>query len=528
MKKIVLAMLLVAAVTAVAQTASAPVPQGTAPVPQGTAPVPQGAAPVPQGAAPAAPAPQKKEIKDPAEYNAYVGAVQQTDPAAKVSGLEAFLTQYPNSVMKEDALELLMGAYQQTNNPTKTLETAQKVLAANACNLRALALLAYTKRAMAEAGQAAQQNLADAGQYGEKGLQCLQTATKPDGTPAADWEKLKSQTAVIFNGAAGMAAYQAKDYAKAQRFLRASVEGDPTNLRDVYPLALAYLQAGPTEKDVDGLFFIARASNLAQGAGKDQIAKFGKSKYNKYHGTDVSLNVTAAAASAGTTVYTGTIGDTNYAGATFVVTGFRNAANNGTFAATASTSTTLTLANPRGVAETASAATATRDGWSELSALTATTALPPAGFTITKYVPPTPAQQAADLVKTKKVEEMSFAEWQLVLSEGTPEDAEKVWSALKGKPLQMAAHIISIDTSGKATKLVLAGSSDDVDAKRGDIDLTMTAAIPKKDMPKEDTDFQFEGTPVSYVAKPFVMTMNEGALLVKATPKPPARRKPAH
>ena len=33
-------------------------------------------------------------------------------------------------------------------------------------------------------------------------------------------------------------------------------------------------------------------------------------------------------------------------------------------------------------------------------------------------------------------------------------------------------------------------------------------------MPKEDTDFQFEGTPVSYVAKPFVMTMNDGALLV--------------
>src|SRR5919108_4230252 len=56
---------------------------------------------------------QKKEIKDPAEYNAYVGAVQQSDPAAKVSGLEAFLQQYPNSVMKEDALELLMVAYQQ-------------------------------------------------------------------------------------------------------------------------------------------------------------------------------------------------------------------------------------------------------------------------------------------------------------------------------------------------------------------------------------------------------------------------------
>src|SRR5215471_17956592 len=132
------------------------------------------AQPAPQ----AAPAPQqKKEIKDPAEYNAYVGAVQQTDPAAKISGLEAFLTQYPNSVMKEDALELLMGAYQQTGNQAKTADTAQKVLQANPCNLRALALLSFTKRAQAEAGQNAQQNLADAGQFGEKGLQCEQTAT---------------------------------------------------------------------------------------------------------------------------------------------------------------------------------------------------------------------------------------------------------------------------------------------------------------------------------------------------------------
>src|SRR5208337_4093224 len=164
------------------------------------------------------------------------------------------------------------------------------------------------------------------------------------------------------------------------------------------------------------------------------------------------------------------------------------------------------------------------EGWNDLLAKTAATTLPPADFTITKYVPPTPAQQAADLVKTKKVEEMSFAEWELVLSEGAPEDAEKVWSVLKGKPLQMVAHVMSIDPPAKPTSptvLHLAGSQDDIDTKRADIDLTMSAAIPAKQMPKEDTDFQFEGTPVSYVAKPFVMTMNDGALLVKAAPKAP-------
>jgi hypothetical protein len=436
MKKIVLAMLLVVAITAVAQTpAAAPAPAA------------------PAQAAPAA-APQKKEIKDPAEYNAYVGAVQQQDPAAKVSGLEAFLTQYPNSVMKEDALELLMGAYQGTNNQAKTLETAQKVLAANPCNLRALALVAFTKQGAAT-GANAQQNLSEAGQTGEKGLQCLQTANKPEGTSAADWDKLKATTGGIFNNAAGMAAYSAKDYAKAEQYLHAAVAADPTNLTEVYYLALSDLQPGPSENDNEGLFYIARAANLQTGAGKEQIAKFGKSKYNKYHGSE--------------------------------------------------------------------------EGWNDVMAQAATATAPPAGFTIKKYVPPTPAEQAATLMKSKKVEEMSFAEWQMVLSEGTPEDSDKVWTTLKGKPLQMQAHVISIDSTNKtATKLMLAGSQDDIDAKRADIDLTMSAAIPAKDMPKEDSDFQFQGTPVSFVAKPFVMTMDSGALLVTSKPKPaPVHKKPA-
>jgi hypothetical protein len=63
----------------------------------------------------------------------------------------------------------------------------------------------------------------------------------------------------------------------------------------------------------------------------------------------------AAAASGGTTVYTGTItgGGTNaFAGVTFVVAGFTTAANNGTFLCTASSTTTLTLANTAGAAET--------------------------------------------------------------------------------------------------------------------------------------------------------------------------------
>jgi tetratricopeptide (TPR) repeat protein len=389
--------------------------------------------------------PQKKEIKDPAEYNAYVGAVQQQDAGAKISGLEAFLAQYPNSVMKEDALEVLMGAYQQAGNQAKVMEAANRLLTANPNNVRALVLLAYNERAA--------QKWTDAKAHAEHGLQALPNMPKPDGTSDADFTKQKDQLAALLESVAGFSALQLKDNATAEKDLRAAVEADPNNAENVYPLALASLTATP-EDDVNGLFFIARAANLVKDpAGKAQITKFGRSKYVKYHGSD--------------------------------------------------------------------------EGWNDLLTLTATTTLPPAGFTIKQYVPPTPAEQAHDLVKDKApadIKKLSFAEWELVLSAGSPEDADKVWSVIKGVALQMEATVLKPG----ATELQIAASQDDIDAKRADIVLTMTGTIPPKLMPAEGSTLDFEGTPVSYTPNPFVMTMEKGALLTKTAPKkPPVHRKPA-
>ncbi|MGH9498392.1 MAG: tetratricopeptide repeat protein [Terriglobales bacterium] len=395
--------------------------------------------PAQSGASPAAQAqPQKKEIKDPAEYNAYVGAVQQSAASAKISGLEAFLVRYPNSVMKEDALEVLMGAYQQAGNQAKVMDTANRLLATNPNNVRALVLLAYNERAA--------QKWADAKGHAERGLQALPSMPKPDGASDADFAKQKGQLAALLEGVAGFSALQLKDNATAEKDLRMAVEADPNNAENVYPLALAYLTATP-EDDVNGLFFIARAANLVKDpAGKAQIIKFGHSKYAKYHGSD--------------------------------------------------------------------------EGWNDLLTMTATTPLPPADFTVKQYVPPTPAEQAHDLVKDKTpadIKKLSFAEWELVLSAGAPEDAAKVWSVIKGVPLQMEATVLKAGP----LELEIAASQDDIDAKRADIVLTMTGTIPAKLMPEDGSTLDFEGTPVSYTPSPFVMTMEKGALLTKAAPKKP-------
>jgi len=230
---------------------------------------------------------QKKEIKDPAEYNAYVGAVQQQDVSAKISGLEAFLTQYPNSVMKQDALELLMGSYQQAGNQQKMMDTAQKLLTVDPNNVRALALLSYTLRTKAQGGApTAQQDLVQARQYGEKGLQALPNFTKPEGMSDADFEKLKNQMTGIFNAAIGIAALQNKDYPAATKGLKAAVDQNPTDFSLVYPLALAYLQSTPPDS-INGIWYAARAAVVAPTPQyQQQIEKYAKNQYTRYHGSD--------------------------------------------------------------------------------------------------------------------------------------------------------------------------------------------------------------------------------------------------
>src|SRR5207237_4901226 len=186
-------------------------------------------------------------IKDPAEYNAYVSAVQQQDPNAKVSALEAFLAQYPNSVMKTSALEQLMSTYQQTGNQAKMVDVAKRIVAADPNNLRALALLTFLARQNLAAGQNPQQNLADLQLYCAKGLDAIKANQKPAGMSDADFEKLKKQTSLIFNGGYGLAALQSKDYQKAQTYLKAAVDAEPNDLQNVYPLAMAYLTANPPD-----------------------------------------------------------------------------------------------------------------------------------------------------------------------------------------------------------------------------------------------------------------------------------------
>jgi tetratricopeptide (TPR) repeat protein len=433
MKKILLTVVLGVVASAVAQS--------TAP-PQSAAPPAQGQSATPPAQGPSAP----PVIKDPAEYNAYVGAVDsKKDANARISGLEAFLTQYPNSVMKNQALEILMGTYQQAGNQKKTMETATKLVTADTCNVRALALLAYFDRTLAQNGDPnATQLLADGKKYGQQGLDCLPKFTKPDGTSDDDFKKTKDTMNSIFSSAIGIAAYQEQDYPAAVKALRPVVDANPADFSVVYPLARAYLGQKPSDYQ-NGIWFAARAAAIAAPPSyQAQIEKYARAQYVKFHAGD--------------------------------------------------------------------------DGWTDVlgaaKANAAQVAVKPA---------PTPSEQAHKMVQDTTPDKMDFATWEFVFTNGSQEDQDAVWNAIKGKGVQMNGTIISTTP----TEFMIAGSSDDIDLKKADITLKFEDKVPVRLIPKDGASFDFQGEPASYTPNPFMMVMEKGQLL-KAKAATPAKKPVVH
>jgi hypothetical protein len=445
MKKILVTVVLGITALAAAQNAAKPAPPSAAPAQSAAQP----AQTQPSAAPAAAPV-----IKDPAEYNAYVGAIGQKD-AAQISGLEAFLTQYPNSIMKVAALQTLMQDYQQAGNTPKTIDAATKLVAADPTNERAMFLLAYYDRLKAQGGDPnAAQLLVEAKKYGQMGLDGLPKFTKPDSMSDADFQKMKDQMTGVFNAALGLAALTDKDYDTARKDLRASVDNSPDFQKDfsvVWPLALAY--AGPTPPDpkltpdpINAIWYAARASTLAPPQAQPGIEKYARGLYVKYHAGD--------------------------------------------------------------------------DGWADVLAQAKANQVQPAGFTIKPA--PTPSEQAHNMVVATPPDKMDFATWEFVLANGSQEDQDAVWNAIKGKPVYMNGTVIS----ATATEFDIAASSDDIDAKKADITLTFEEKVPLRLIPKAGASLDFQGQPASYTPNPFMMTMEKG-LLPKPKVAAPVHKKPA-
>jgi len=474
MKKILLSVVLGVTTVAMGQTSPAPPAQGQSTTPPaGQAAAAQGAAAPAQAAAPAAQAQapaQAPVIKDPAEYNAYVAAAQAKDPNAKISGMEAFLTQYPNSVMKNQALEILLGTYQQAGNVKKAVETAVKLVAAEPCPVPALFLLTFVNRASAQGGDPnGKQESVDAGKYGQQGLDCLPKYTKPEGVSDADYQTQVKTMKENFLAGVGWAALQTQDYPKAEDNLKQAIDANPPDSQKdlglIYPLALSYLSQKPPDYQ-NGIWWATRAAAVAPAQNEPALEKYAHGQYIKYRQDE--------------------------------------------------------------------------EGWPELMAAAKE------GTQVPIKPPLTPADQAHKMIADTNdaegkphPEKMDFATWEFILSNGSQEDQDVVWSGakdkdgkvvaegIKGKAVAMNGTIISTTP----TEFQIAGSQDDIDAKKADITLQFEDKVPPRLIPKDGASFDFQGEPASYTPSPFMMVMDKGRLVntKPAAPahKPAAGHKPA-
>lgn len=224
------------------------------------------------------------------EYAAYNNANTQTTAAAKAAAFEAYLKAYPNSAVKADVLNQILFADSQTGDQAATLNAADRLLAIDPNNLRALTFEVYYRRADADkmtdpaAKQAALDKVAT---YAQQGLD----AAKPKDMADADFAKLKAATAPTFQSAIADADLAKKDNAGAIAMLKKEIDADVADtqkaspvLQDVYVLAQAYYTSTPPDY-LNCAWYATRAAAFAPDAYKPTIQPLATYCYKKYHGS---------------------------------------------------------------------------------------------------------------------------------------------------------------------------------------------------------------------------------------------------
>jgi tetratricopeptide (TPR) repeat protein len=228
----------------------------------------------------------QKVIQDHAEYTAYTAAVNTADATARAEALEAFIQQYPKSVVLIEALEQEMAAWQTVGDSKQVMKVAKRLLAADSGNIRALGIVVALDRVSAAEGDNAALNEMCVDASG--GMLEVPMWRQPADMSEVDYVTLSKLLNDIFVGAEGYCAVQQKNYSQAKEWLTRAYGMDPANVQDTYQLAVADLESTPL--DAAGFWYCARAIHLAQSATIPQdtasMVAYCKAKYAKFHGAD--------------------------------------------------------------------------------------------------------------------------------------------------------------------------------------------------------------------------------------------------
>lgn len=167
------------------------------------------------------------------------------------------------------------------------------------------------------------------------------------------------------------------------------------------------------------------------------------------------------------------------------------------------------------------------DGYDAVVTAAKANLTPPAGFTIT------PAPKASDIAhstvtSTADLATLALSDKEFILTNGTPEDADKVFATIKGKTVTIPDGVV-VEATDSVLKLAV--SDDAVQSKTADFTFNMKE--PLKTVPAVGAKISVTGTYASYTQSPAMIVMSDAepvaakkaAPVRKAAPKAAARRR---
>jgi len=226
------------------------------------------------------------------EYDAFMAMANEKDPNKKIQLADAFVTKYANSDFKDSVYVIEMQINQQQNQPDKAVDAAHKALQANPDNPDALRFLSFVFPFMyKDDAPDHDAKLSEAETEAKHGLEVVQKLQKPANLPEDQFNQIVKGLRDVFNGTIGFVDLQRKDYTGAITADKAAAEDNPSDWYVFYRMGLAYLYGNPHDYD-NGIWYIARAYELAKTAGDANAAEFEKylkQTYVGYHGNEDEL-----------------------------------------------------------------------------------------------------------------------------------------------------------------------------------------------------------------------------------------------
>ena len=209
------------------------------------------------------------QTADTRELEAYLHAVTRSDAPGRASALRDFLSSWPHSSLRRDALLWLSWDTRESDRSVAA-GYAREVLRTDPANVIATAIIldAQPPKPIETAYDQAQ-----------KAIAALPAMRAPAGMGAGEFYRVQTQVTAILCATVGNAELERKDYATAREYLRRAATLAPADARYAYALGLADL-SGKDQNSSEGYLELARAVDLARGTpAAQQIDSYARKRY---------------------------------------------------------------------------------------------------------------------------------------------------------------------------------------------------------------------------------------------------------